>query len=161
MTTIDSTSLSHPFLAGMDEKDLRQIAPLATAIHFPANHVIFHEGDPADAFFLIVDGKVAVESHARARGAIVVQTVESGGALGWSWLFEPFTWHFDARAVRPTDAIMVDAKGLRALCDQNPHLGYALTRRVAHLVIQRLHETQIRLCDTFAARSLETWETRK
>src|SRR4029078_7145063 len=111
--------------AGMDEEDLREIAPLATAIHFPANYVIFHEGDPADAFFLIVDGKVAVESHARARGTIVVQTVESGGALGWSWLFEPFTWHFDARTVRPTDAIMLEAKDLRALCDHNSHLGCA------------------------------------
>lgn len=152
MKTIDSQVFDHPFFAHMGRKNISEIAPLAAAIHLPEERFLFHEGDPATCFFLIIDGKVALQSEAGPRGTIVIETIESGEALGWSWLFEPFMWHFDARTVRPTDALTFDAERLRGLCKKNPRLGYELTRRVAQLVIHRLHETQMRLLDIYGSR---------
>ena len=34
-----------------------------------------------------------------ARGAVVIETIETGEVVGWSWLFPPYRWHFDARAL--------------------------------------------------------------
>jgi CRP-like cAMP-binding protein len=161
MKRLDSPLLDHPFFAGMSKRFLREIEPFATAIHFPEGEFVFREGDRANCFFLIVDGKIALQSEARGRGTIVIETIESGQALGWSWLFEPFTWHFDARTVRPTDALMLDATRLRALCEKHPRLGYEVTKRIAELVIHRLHETQLRLGDVYSARSLETWQVHR
>ena len=158
MKATDPPKLHHPFFTGMSEKHLHEIAPLASTMHFPEDHFVFHEGEPANWFFLIVDGKVALQSEARHRGTIVVQTIESGEALGWSCFFEPFTWHFEARTLRPTDALIFDARRLRELCENNPRLGYELTQRVAQLLIHRLHETQVRLRNVYDSRSLDSWE---
>src|SRR5687768_15331598 len=120
MNTIDSPLLHHSFFAGMSEKHVAEIAQLATPVHLPENHFIFHKGDSASWFFLIVDGQVAIETEARHRGKITVQTLKSDEALGWSWLFKPYVWHFDARTLRPTDALMIDADRLRQLCEHYP-----------------------------------------
>ena len=152
MTTIESKVFAHPFFAHLDRKNISEIAALATAAHFPEERFLFHEGDPATCFFLIVDGKVALESNAGARGTILVETIEAGEALGWSWLFEPFTWHFDARTLQPTYALIFDGVRLRALCKRNPSLGAELITRVAQLVIHRLHEMQMRLLDIYGSR---------
>jgi CRP/FNR family cyclic AMP-dependent transcriptional regulator len=158
MQLLELTPLKHPFVAGMHEDHLRTLAGLATGIHFPEGNVIFREGDPANWFYLIERGKLAVEAAVRGRGTIVVQTIESGEVLGWSWLFEPFTWHFSARATMATDALLLDAKRLREECEKEPRLGYELTRRVAQVLMRRLQATQSRLSDVCGARSVKTWK---
>ena len=76
--------------------------------------LIFREGDPANSFYLIQQGKVVLESQAGG-GRIPVQTVETGEVLGWSWLFPPYYWHFDACAVESTEAIFF----MERLCAKN------------------------------------------
>ena len=53
----------------------------------------------------------------------MIETVGPGGAVGWSWLFPPYRWHFDARALDPVGAVAVDAACLRAKADADPALG--------------------------------------
>ena len=51
--------------------------------------------------------------------------------LGWSWLFPPYLWSSDARAVGVTRAVALDGVCLRGKCDADPRLGYELMRRFA------------------------------
>ena len=77
-------------------------------------------------------GVVAIETFVAARGTITIETVEAGEMIGWSWLFPPYRWHFDARALVPTRATAFDGACLREKCGRDPALGYALmTARVA------------------------------
>jgi CRP-like cAMP-binding protein len=86
------------------------------------------------------------------RGDLTIETVEGGDAVGWSWLFEPYRWHFDAVAVEPVRAVAIDGACLRGKCDADHELGYALMRRFAGIVIDRLQHTRIRLLDVYGAR---------
>ena len=43
---------------------------------------IMREGDPADAFYVVRHGQVALETVVPARGAVVLQTVHDGELLG-------------------------------------------------------------------------------
>jgi hypothetical protein len=58
--------------------------------------------------------------------------------LGWSWLFPPYFWHFNARAVEPTDAFFLNAPPLRAECESDHELGYELIKRIAQVMLKRL-----------------------
>jgi CRP/FNR family cyclic AMP-dependent transcriptional regulator len=58
--------------------------------------------------------------------------------LGWSWLFPPYRWSFDARAVQDVRAIRVDGACLRGKCDEDPAMGYALMQNFSRLMIQRV-----------------------
>ena len=89
--------------------------------------------------------RVAIEVHAPTRGSLTIETIEPGEVVGWSWLFPPYRWHFDARAVSPVRATGFDGACLRGKCDDDPALGYDLMRRFAQVFIDRLQ------CDAAAA----------
>jgi hypothetical protein len=95
---------------------------------------------------------VALEIFAPQREPIVVQTLEAGDVLGWSWLVPPYEWRFHARALETTLAIALDGKCLRTKCEQNHDLGYELMKRVAAVMQKRLEATLFQVLDVYAVK---------
>jgi CRP-like cAMP-binding protein len=60
----------HPFLKDLDPHQQRLLADCAMEKEFEAGELIFREGDPANRFYLILDGKVALESYVQDRGDV-------------------------------------------------------------------------------------------
>ena len=51
----------HPFFAGLEEGFLNLVCGCAKNARFNADQYLFHEGEPADRFYLIRHGRVALE----------------------------------------------------------------------------------------------------
>jgi len=149
MQTLDELVAQGLVFAGLDEAQLDLIAGCAQVAPFAAGERLFREGDPADTFFLVRRGRVALTTHVPARGEITIETLEPGEVVGWSWLFAPYRWHFDARAVEDVGTIAFDGACLRGKCDADPALGYELMRRFAQVMIGRLQATRTRLLDLY------------
>ncbi|MCP9948114.1 cyclic nucleotide-binding domain-containing protein [Actinomadura madurae] len=136
-----------PFLSGMRAAGLARLATAARYTEIPAGRRIFHESEPAERFWLIQEGTVAVDLHTPGRGPVVVETFGPGSVLGWSWLFGPHRWRFGGVAGTPVRAIEFDGRLVRTLSAVDPSMGYELTRRFAGLVVERLEATQARLME--------------
>lgn len=136
---------AQPFLAGLTDDQVRRLELCAQRSMFHAGNRLFREGDPADRFWLIVNGTVDVDFHAPDRGDILVDTLAAGSVLGWSWLFPPYRWHFGAVAVTTTTTVELDGPGVRQLCERDPALGYTLAVRSNQILLDRLHATRLRL----------------
>jgi CRP/FNR family cyclic AMP-dependent transcriptional regulator len=136
---------AHQFVADMKLEDLKKLVAAAMYKQFDLNETIFNEGEPANRFYLICQGKIALESRGDGESAPLVQFVGEGEVLGWSWLFPPYYWHFSARAVEPTNAIFFYGTRLRAQCEEDPVFGYELMKRIATIVIKRLQITRVQL----------------
>ncbi|MEO6035450.1 MAG: Crp/Fnr family transcriptional regulator [Verrucomicrobiota bacterium] len=144
MKTIIST---HPFLKGLSPRHVQTLIDSAMPLEFEANQTIFHEGDPANRFYLIQSGKVALETSAQDGKPGLIQTLGAGDVLGWSWLFPPYYWHFHARATEPSKAIFFYGSRLREQCEGDHDLGYELMKRMAGIVINRLQATRKQLLE--------------
>jgi CRP/FNR family transcriptional regulator, cyclic AMP receptor protein len=145
---------AHPFTSGMSPEEVSFLAGNAMRVSYPAGQTIFREGEPANRFYLIESGEVALETRAKAREAIRIQTIKAGDVLGWSWLFPPYIWHFDARTLEPTTAIFLYGTRIRQVCDDRPEIGYDLVQRIAQVVIKRLQDTRKQLSNTIESGSL-------
>jgi CRP-like cAMP-binding protein len=130
------------FLKGMAPRQLEQLAESALRMQFEAGQQIFREGDQANRFFIILKGRVLLESEGEDGSMIPIQTLGPGDDLGWSWLFEPYYLHFNARTIEPTDVLFFYATRLRQQCEEDPALGYELMKRIAKVVVRRLEATQ-------------------
>jgi len=128
------------------------IAGCASNGHFKAGEYLLREGDPADRFFLLREGKVALEIAAPARAPVVLTTLKEGQIVGVSWLTAPYRAEFDARAMEPVRAIAIDAKCLRGKCEEDHHLGYEMMKRFLPLVVERLHATRMQILDVYGQR---------
>jgi len=146
-----------PFFKGLEPRQLQIIADCAMQLHFEPGQTILEEGSPANRFYLILEGKVVIESEVAERGVIPIQTLGPGEDLGWSWLFPPFYTQFSARALLPTSAIFFYGTRLRERCEQDHELGYQLMMRIAEVMTQRLHNTQIRLLECTDPAKAKQW----
>ncbi len=136
---------AHRFVAGIKPAHLKKLVDAAMFKQFERDEVVFREGDPANRFYLICHGKIALESKRNDESAPLVQFLGEDEVLGWSWLFPPYYWHFDARAVEPTSAIFFYGTRLREQCEHDPEFGYDLMKRVAAIVINRLQSARLEL----------------
>jgi CRP-like cAMP-binding protein len=118
-------------------------------VRFKAGEIIFREEEAADHFYLIREGKVALEASIPGRSPVLLQTVGENEVLGWSWLFPPYRWHFAARTAETTRALAFDGKCLRNKCDADHDLGYELMKRFASIMLQRLQATRLQLLDVY------------
>ena len=148
----------HPFLRGLNEQYQQTLVDCAMLKEFAEGEIIFREGDPANRFYLILDGEVALESDNGENEPVPIQKIGSGDVLGWSWLFPPYYWNFSARAIaaKPTKAIFFYGTRLREICEQDTGLGYELTKRISAVVIQRLQATRKQLLELAASKASET-----
>lgn len=150
--TLEPILAEHPFFQGLLPEELQLLTGCASNIVFRAGETICREGDPANQFFVLRQGKVALEVHTPERGSVVLQTIGAGEILGWSWLIPPYQWRFNARAVELTRAIALDGQCLRNKCEANPRLGYELLKRVAQVFAERLLATRLQLLDVYGKR---------
>jgi CRP-like cAMP-binding protein len=144
----------HAFFLGMKPEFLELLAGCAKNVVFQADETLFREGDPADEFYLIRQGRVALQLEGPG-GPISIQTCGDDDGVGWSWLVgpPPHQWHYTARAVQHVRAIGIDGACLRKKCDENYELGYEVLKRVANVMAQRLGATRLQLMDLYAPKS--------
>jgi CRP/FNR family transcriptional regulator, cyclic AMP receptor protein len=153
MQTIGDLLHGHAFFTGLKPDYLALISGCGRNVRFAEGAYLLHEGENADQFYLIRAGAVAVETYVPTRGAVTLQTLGEGDLLGWSWLFPPYRWQFDARAHKDVRATAFDGACLRAKCDADPALGYDLMKRLAGLVSSRLEATLLQLLDVYGPSS--------
>ena len=146
------TILSKHFLfEGLPQKQLELIVGCASNVKFDTKDFIFREGQEADRFYIIREGRVALESVlAPDREPLTIQILDEDDVLGWSWLFPPYRWRFDAKAIVPTQAIMLDGKFLRKKCEEDHDLGYELMKRFAYVIQQRLQAVRLQNPNMYA-----------
>ena len=131
MATLEEVIAQAPVFAGLKHAHLMLVAGCGADLTVAGGTYLLREGRPAERFYLIRSGTVSLEIHAPGRGAVAIETLHPGEVAGWSWLFAPYRWQFDARAIQACTAVAFDAACLRGKCNADPELGYELMRRFA------------------------------
>lgn len=149
--TLEPLLAEHPFLKGLESRYVSLVVGCASNVLFKRDQYLFREGEEASQFYMIREGKVALEIPTERRSRLIIQTIGKGEVLGWSWLIPPYRWHFDARAVEPTRAIALDGKCLRGKSEQDHNLGYELLKRFSDIIVERLDATRVQLLDVYRA----------
>jgi len=149
MTVVDEVLTSHPFFTALEPDLVRRISSCSQPVAFPADAAILRAGAPADCLYAITKGRVAVGVRVPGRGLQVIETLQSGDILGWSWLFEPYVWTFDAVAVKPVQAIEVGTSCIRSVLDADPASAAVIYRSIGALMAERLASARLRLVDLF------------
>ncbi|MBZ0297138.1 MAG: cyclic nucleotide-binding domain-containing protein [Anaerolineae bacterium] len=149
MITIQEMISTHKFFHDLKPEYLRLIADCATNVTVNAEEYLFHAGEAADQFYVIRHGMVAIEIYDHRRGAVRIQTLLEDDVLGWSWLFPPYKWHYDAHALTLVRMTAFDGKCLREKCEADHDLGYELMKRFAGILVDRLQATRLQVMNVY------------
>ena len=149
MSTIAGMLASYPPLSQLGGGALEQLAAHASLEQFNAGERILRTGTPANTFYVLLSGRIALEMPNPRGGSIVIETLGPGEVLGISWMLAPYRLTFDARCVDHCSVIAIDADNVRTACDADPALGYALYKQLSGVVSSRLQATRMQLLDLY------------
>jgi CRP-like cAMP-binding protein len=148
-TDLEAILGGHPFFYGMGAEQLATLASVASPARFGVGKQIIRQGEIADACYLLLEGDAALEIVIPGKGRQVIQTLHAGDILGWSWLFSPYEWSFDAQALTQLRAIRFDAPALREAKAADPVLNAELMERFAEVLVTRLQAARLQLMDLY------------
>ncbi len=116
---------------GMSKESLQAITRTLRGRRFRRGEVLFHEGDPGDALFIVASGagKVVVPSEDGAEA--ILATVRRGEFLGELALLDGAPRSASAIALEPTETLALPRDRFRALVATEPAIRDALLAAVA------------------------------
>lgn len=149
-TSIRDLLAAEPVFAGLEPGDLDLLAGCARNMRADAGSLLAREDEPADGFYVVRRGRLAIEIHAPA-GPLVVDSAVPGDVVGWSWLFPPNRWTADVRAVETSRVVAVDGRCLRDKSEAEPAFGYRIMRCFARVMTERIDAMRMRLLDLYGS----------
>jgi CRP-like cAMP-binding protein len=120
---------SVPLLSEVSTEVLADLAALSHVENHDPGAVLFTEGEPADAFFLVIDGKVGVGRQ--GSNSFVAGRGEELGALA---VLDERPRDFTATTTVPTLLLRIGAEDFLYLLEQHAPLARGVIRYLAHEV---------------------------
>ena len=139
-----------PILRDLDERELHQFLNIAHRVRFPRGQVILTEGQTAETMYVIEEGMVVVSKtlvmargseDSRDRDKILTKlSAEDHATFGEVALFEE--GKRTATVVAVTDCLLLEISkaDFLKLAEENPRIGYKITRNIAGLLCSRLRK---------------------
>ncbi|MDO9066303.1 MAG: cyclic nucleotide-binding domain-containing protein, partial [Chloroflexota bacterium] len=141
-----------PFFATLSEEELGSIYGKMQSRHYREGEIVFKEGDPGDALYLIEQGMVKVVSDA-ATEAEVFAHLSEGDFFGEMALLSNRARSSAVRAVTPVDLLILPKADFEAQIRVHPTLALSLSRTLSQRLIhtdQALVERHLRKMVLFA-----------
>ncbi len=129
---------THNFFHGLSDESLKFLCECSSMFAIKQNQVLFRQGEIADKFYVVLQGRIAVIIPAIMGPTLEIQTLGKDQVLGWSWLISPYQWTFQAQAEEDSELLMFDGPAILSHCEQDPKFGYELLKRFAALMSTRL-----------------------
>lgn len=121
---------------GMDKDFVKAAMGISTKENYDEGEAVFREGDPAQAFYILVKGRIKLTLGEKSREVYVAY--QPGEIIGWSSLIGRETLSATAHCLEPTILSKLDRNGFLEIIGKYPTEGAALFQRVATMLGNRL-----------------------
>jgi CRP/FNR family transcriptional regulator, cyclic AMP receptor protein len=150
---ITNTIKSIPWFLELSPENIQRLCAVADVRSFRTNEVIFAEGEQHPYLYVILEGKVCVESYVPGHGSMPIFNAESLDVIGWSSLTPVVRQKTcTARVLEPTRLLAFEADALMELCETYCDLGFVIMCRLANIVASRLLNHRLHLLELITAK---------
>ncbi len=136
---------------GLPPTDLNSIAQITVIKSLEKDDYLFREGEPAQGFYIIQKGAVNVHRVNSLGKEQVIQIFRAGQSFAEAALAMPSGYPADARALEPSQVLLVQKAGFLALLKQQPELALRMLASMsAHLrsLVSQLEDLTLKDVET-------------
>jgi CRP-like cAMP-binding protein len=148
MALTDDVLRKNPLFRRVSADDRRHILEVAHLKRSARGEMIFREGDPADTFLAIIEGRVKVFKAAPGGKEIILEIFGAGDPLGAVAVYESKDLPASALALEDTECIAIARADFFTLLEQHP----AIVRALLSGLTLRLAELTRRLAEMTSGR---------
>jgi CRP/FNR family transcriptional regulator, cyclic AMP receptor protein len=148
---------SIPWFLDLSPESVYRLSSTANVLSFDSGTILFSEGEQHPYFYIILEGKVRLESFVPGRGSLPLLTAESLDVIGWSSLTPVVRQTTStARVVAPARLLAFHADSLMECCEADCELGFVIMRRLANIVASRLLTYRLHLLEIISCQKSST-----
>ncbi len=128
---------------GLSDPQCLAVAALARERRVSAGETLFRMGEQAEAFYVIVRGRVELVFPLTIMGEtreVRFRTLEAGKTLAWSALVPPHRLTMSARAGTDVQLLAFERAATMKLLQAQPGVGHLVMSNLAGVVATRFHE---------------------
>jgi CRP-like cAMP-binding protein len=133
-------------LADLSLEQLGALAEHGAVLDVPASQLIFEQGQPADAMYFIMDGKVGVYAIGQGGGEVHLRTLENGGHFGEIGLLQAGTRTANVRTITPCKLFRLDKEAFQGIV-MVPELATPFLHGLSRSMAIRLADVTNRFAD--------------
>jgi CRP/FNR family transcriptional regulator len=111
---------------GLGRDDLQQVAAIVSVRRLERDEYVFREGQPSKGFFVVVQGAVSVHRVNAAGKEQVLHVFRNGESFAEATLSMESGYPSDARAVEPSQVLVVPRQDFLDLLQRRPELALRL-----------------------------------
>lgn len=126
-----------PLFRELGQGELNLLWAMGQELGMPADRSLAPVGDEPQAFWIILEGSIAVRSAMVGREPSIVHAPEVWGVAS---LVPPYRSPGNAVTTTACRLVRLEAAGVRQLADTNPRFGTRLYQAIAAHVLRRLRE---------------------
>ena len=123
-----------PFFSGLADDDLERIAEHATPESFRRGALIISDGDPADALYVVINGRVKVFLGSDDGKEVVLTILGPGESFGEIALLDEEPRSASVAAMEKTTVLVIRRDRFLELLRENSDLSWAMIRSLSDLV---------------------------
>ena len=151
---LTSTIKTIPWFLELAPDSVQRLVKIAEMRSFEKGAIIFSEGEQHPFLYVIMEGRVSLESYVPGQGAMPILTAESLDVIGWSSLTPVVRQKTStARVLEHTNLMAFHAQQLMAACEADCDLGFVIMRRLANIVASRMLNHRLHLLGILSCQS--------
>jgi CRP/FNR family cyclic AMP-dependent transcriptional regulator len=135
----------HTLFQMLRPEQVKAISDAAEEVALEAGSPVYHRGDPAEFFYVVREGVVALRGMRADGVGLHVDEARPGEIFGACICFGRDRYTLDARCEEPTRLIRISAQVLKRLLDADPRLGYAVQSYISGVYFRRYVDTVTKL----------------
>lgn len=148
---ITTTLKSIPWFLDLSTESINRLSAIADVISCEPGKIIYNESDQHPFFYVVLKGRICLESFVPGLGSLPIHTAESLDVLGWSSL-TPIVRQMPNKAIVQTRAKLLRfrADDLMACFEEDCELGFVFMRRLANIVASYYLTNRLNLLEIIA-----------
>jgi CRP-like cAMP-binding protein len=121
------------------------LSSAAEEISFEAGDTVFLRGEPADDFFVVLEGQVALRMLRPDGVSVLIDEVTTGVIFGSCVCFEIDAYSLTAQCTEDSRILKIKASTLKKLMDDDLVMGYTIQTMISRVYFKRYLDTMRKL----------------
>ena len=136
-----------PFFEDFSTDELDYFSRNVSLRYFPAQSVLFREGDIGDYLFFVVEGMVDVRLESTESKQKIIASFDRGCCVGEMSIVDDYPRSATIVVTKPSELLILTRNRLESICQENPPVGIKFLHGLARNLSMRLRRKAGRFAD--------------
>ena len=136
---------SHEIFQLLRPEQMNILSAAAEEVSIQAGDTVFLRGEPADDFFVVLEGQVALRMLRPDGVSVLIDEVTAGVIFGSCVCFEIDVYTLTAQCTEKSRILKIKAATLKKLMDDDLVMGYTIQTMISRVYFKRYLDTMRKL----------------